>query len=523
MARNSIRAGLVERVTAHMNPTVFFGSAALVVVFVLIGGLFTETAAAVFEITQHNISRFLGWYYVLVVSAFLVVPVTLLFFPVRRVRIGGAEARPEFSRFGWFTMLFAAGMGIGIVFYGVAEPLLHYDNPLRAEPRSQEALLEAMRLSYFHWGLHAWGIYIVLALAIAHAHFNRGLPLAPRSAMEPLIGERIHGPIGDAVDILCTVGTLLGVATSLGLGAMQVNASLDVFFGWPESLALQVSIIAVITAAATTSVVLGVKKGIQRLSQTNMVLAFLLLLFVFVAGPTLYALELFVSSLGFYLQKLPQASLYLEPGSDSTWQVTWTLFYWGWWISWSPFVAVFVARISKGRTVLEFILGVLLVPSLVTFFWFATFGGAALHLEIEQGAGLIDAVGQNVSTSLQRLLAELPFASLTTALATAVIAIFFVTSSDSGSFVDDMVTSGGDPNPPRPQRVFWAVSEGLVAATLLLMGGLSAIRNAAISLGLPMSLVLVAATVALWKSLAADPMVRRVGRPAPADRGRGRG
>ncbi len=514
MASRSIRGSVRTRIVAHMNPTVFFGSALLVVVFALGGGLFTDTAAALFRTTQEGISRYLGWYYVLVVSAFLIVPVTLLFFPMRRIRIGGRDARPEFSRFGWFTMLFAAGMGIGIVFYGVAEPLLHFANPLRAEPRSPAALIEAMRLSYFHWGLHAWGIYIVLALAIAHAHFNRGLPLAPRSAMEPLLGARIHGPIGDAVDILCTVGTLLGVATSLGLGAMQINASLAIFFGWPKAVGLQVLIIAAITAAATTSVVLGVKRGIQRLSQSNMVLAFALLLFVFVAGPTLYSIELFVSSLGFYLQKLPQASLYLEPGSDSTWQTTWTLFYWGWWISWSPFVGVFVARISQGRTVFEFVLGVLLVPTLVTFFWFATFGGAALYAQIEQGAALIEAVDRNVSTSLQVLLAELPLASLTTALATAVIAIFFVTSSDSGSFVDDMVTSGGDPNPPRPQRVFWAVSEGVVAATLLLMGGLTAIRNAAISLGLPMSLVLVAATIALWRGLAADPMARRVARPA---------
>ena len=317
---------LWRRIVAHMNPVVFFGSAFIVVAFALGGGLFTETAAAIFDATQRNISRYFGWYYVLVVSAFLLVTISLLFFPARRVRIGGRDAEPEFSRFGWFTMLFAAGMGIGLVFYGVAEPLLHYATPLRAEPDSVAALHEAMRLSYFHWGLHAWAIYIVLALAIAHAHFNRGLPLAPRSALEPLIGDRIHGPIGDGVDILCTVGTLLGVATSLGLGAMQINASLEVFFGWPDAVWLQTLIIACITLAATTSVVLGVKQGIQRLSQSNMVLAALLLAFVFIAGPTLYSLELFVSTIGRYLQKLPQASLYLEPGSTSDWQATWTLF-----------------------------------------------------------------------------------------------------------------------------------------------------------------------------------------------------
>ncbi len=503
-----------------MNPPVFFGSAALVVVFVAAGALFTETAAATFQWTQRNISRFFGWYYVLVVSGFLLLALSLLLFPQRRVRIGGKDAVPEFSRFGWFTMLFAAGMGIGLVFYGVAEPLLHYATPLRAEAETPAALREAMRLSYFHWGLHAWAIYILLALAIAHAHFNRDLPLAPRSALEPLIGARIHGPIGHLVDILCTVGTLLGVATSLGLGAMQINASLDVFFGWPESVALQAAIIGLITAAATISVVIGVKGGIQRLSQANMLLAAALLLFVFVAGPTLYSLELLVSTLGSYLQNLPRMSLYLEPGPSSDWQATWTIFYWGWWISWSPFVGIFIARISKGRTVFEFVLGALLVPSLLTFFWFATFGGAALHAEIEQGRALIEAVNDNVATSLQVLLAELPFAAVTTAVATVVIAVFFVTSSDSGSFVDDMVTSGGDPNPPRAQRVFWAVSEGAVAVTLLLVGGLTAIRNAAISLGLPMSLVLVAACVALWGALARDPMVRSAGVRRPASRRR---
>jgi choline/glycine/proline betaine transport protein len=518
MAQTPTSANLWRRLTAHMNPLVFFGSAAIVIVFVVAGGLFTEPTAAFFDTTQRNISRYFGWYYVLVVTAFLVVPLTLLFFPVRRVRIGGPDAEPEFSRFGWFTMLFAAGMGIGLVFYGVAEPLMHYDNPLRAEPQTPEALREALRLSYFHWGLHAWGIYIVLALAVAYAHFNRGLPLAPRSALYPLLGERIYGPIGDGVDILCTVGTLLGVATSLGLGAMQINASLDVFFGFPSSTWLQITIIATITAAATTSVVLGVKKGIQRLSQTNMVLAFSLLAFVFLAGPMLYTIELFISSIGNYLWKLPRASLYLEPGSDSTWQATWTLFYWGWWISWSPFVAIFVARISKGRTVMEFILGVMFVPSLVTFFWFAVFGGAALFQQIEGGAALIDAVGQDVATSLQELLARLPLATFTTALATLVIAIFFVTSSDSGSFVDDMVTSGGDPNPPRPQRVFWAVSEGMVAATLLLMGGLTAIRNAAISLGLPMSFVLMAATVGILRSIFRDPMAQQAAGETPQAR-----
>ncbi len=504
-----------------MNPVVFIGSALVVVAFVIAGGVFTDSAAALFKATQRNVSRYFGWYYVLSVTGFLLVSIGLLFTPARHVRLGGRDASPDFGLLGWFSMLFAAGMGIGLVYFGVAEPLFHYATPLEAEAETPAALTEAMRLSYFHWGLHAWGIYIVLALAIAHAHFNRGLPLAPRSALEPLIGERYKGPIGDGVDILCTVGTLLGVSTSLGLGAMQLNASLNGFFGWPEATWVQVALIAAITLVATVSVVTGVKGGVQRLSQANIGLAGLLLVFVLAVGPTLYIVELFVTSLGGYLQSLPRMSLYLDPGPDSDWQATWTLFYWGWWISWAPFVAIFIARISKGRTVGEFVLGVLLVPTLVTFFWLSVFGGTGLYLQSNGAAELLSAVQENESVSLRALLQALPLASISTVVATLVIAIFFVTSSDSGSLVDDMVTSGGDPNPPKAQRVFWATAEGVVAVTLLLLGGLTAIRNAAISLGLPMSLVLIAGAFAMVRALHRDPMARaatggRVGSGGPA-------
>jgi choline/glycine/proline betaine transport protein len=503
---NQVLSDIWDRLTAHMHPVVFFGSGLLVVVFVAAGGLFTQTSADLFQFTQENVSRYFGWYYVLVVTGLLILAFALLASPARNVRLGGPDATPEFSRIGWFGMLFAAGMGIGLVYFGVAEPLMHYDNPLRAETGTRAAELEAMRISYFHWGLHAWGIYIILALAVAYAHYNRGLPLAPRSVLYPLIGERIRGRIGDGVDILCTVGTLLGVATSLGLGAMQINSSLATFFGAPDALWVQVALIGGITLLATISVVSGVKRGVQLLSRLNLFLLLGLMAFVLLAGPTLYVMELFVSSLGLYLQNLPRMSLYLDPGADSQWQTTWTLFYWGWWISWSPFVAIFVARISRGRTVREFILGVMLVPTLLTFFWLATMGGTGLEMQRAQsGAELMAAVQKNESASLQALLAQLPLTQIATALATVVILLFFVTSSDSGSLVDDMVTSGGDPHPPKAQRVFWAVSEGAVAATLLLLGGLTAIRNAAISLGLPMSILLVAAAVALWRDLQSDP------------------
>jgi choline/glycine/proline betaine transport protein len=298
------------------------------------------------------------------------------------------------------------------------------------------------------------------------------------------------------------------VATSLGLGAMQINTSLSSFFGWPDGVWVQTALIAAITGLATISVVSGIHNGVQMLSRANLYLMLLLGAFVLLVGPTLYVVELFVSALGQYLQTLPRMSLYLDPGADSEWQTTWTLFYWGWWISWAPFVAIFVARISKGRTIKEFVLGVLLVPVLLTFLWFAILGGAGLEAQhAGEGADLISAVNENESASLRAMLETLPLSTLSITVATLVILLFFVTSSDSGSLVDDMVTSGGDPNPPRAQRVFWAVSEGAVAVTLLLLGGLTAIRNAAISLGLPMSVLLVLACVALWRVLQQDPEV----------------
>ncbi|MEI4235348.1 BCCT family transporter [Roseovarius sp. D22-M7] len=501
---------LWRRLTAHMEPTVFFGSAAVVIVFVAAGAGMTEATRSLFETVRAGIFHYFGWFYMLIVTGFLLLTFAILASPARHIRLGGPDARPEFSRIGWFGMLFAAGMGIGLVYFGVAEPLLHYQDPLEAEPLTDAAAVEATRLAYFHWGLHAWAIYIVFALAVAHAHFNRGLPLAPRAVLEPLIGERYKGPIGHGTDILCTVGTLLGVATSLGLGAMQINASLSSFFDVPDSAWTQSLLIAGITLAATISVVSGVKKGVQMLSRANLYLIVLLAAFVFLAGPTLAVMELFVSALGDYLRTLPRMSLHLGTGASSEWQTTWTVFYWGWWISWAPFVAIFVARVSKGRTIKEFILGVLLAPVLLTFFWFAVFGGTGIEAQrAEGGPDLITAVNENESASLQAVLDTLPFASILITVATVLILLFFVTSSDSGSLVDDIVTSGGKLHPPRAQRVFWALSEGAAAVTLLLLGGLSAIRNAAISLGLPMSLVLILAGIALWRTLRRDPEVQR--------------
>lgn len=490
--------------TRRMSPPVFIGSALCVIGFCIFGGVFTATASASFASLQQFISGSFSWYYALIVTVFVVFTFWLMTSPYGRLRLGPPDSRPEFRYMAWFAMLFSAGMGTGLVFWGVAEPLYHYANPLLVPGGTPEAAKEAMRYTFFHWGLHPWAIYVLFGAAIAYFHFRHGLPLAPRSILHPLIGRRIEGPIGHGVDILCTVGTLLGVSTSLGLGAMQINSGLAQFMDISLETNVQVGIIALITLVATISVVSGIRAGIRRLSLINLGLAFSLMLFVFFAGQTTYILETLVGSLAIYIQKLPEMSLWVEYTKDSDWQSTWTMFYWGWWISWSPFVGVFVARISRGRTLREFVLTVMLVPTLVTFGWLSVFGGSALHTELFGDGGLSQIVHEDVALSLHALLGTFPLVSVTMMWATLVVVIFFITSSDSGSLVDDMVTSGGHPNPPRAQRVFWAVSEGSVAAVLLVVGGLRAIQDASISLGFFMSFLLIAICLSLYKALRSE-------------------
>jgi len=494
-----------RRFSSAMNPPVWLGSAGVVVAFVVGGGVFSDRAGQIFTAVQAGIVENFGWFYVLSASAILIFVVWLSISPHGRIRLGPDDAEPEFGYFGWLAMLFSAGMGTGLVFWGVAEPLSHFVEPPLVEPRSAEALGQALQVTFFHWGLHPWAVYTLFALAIGYFHFRHELPLAPRSMLYPLLGERIHGWIGHVVDVLCTVGTLFGVATSLGLGATQINVGIARFAGVSEDdLVFQIGIIASITAVATTSVVLGIEKGVRRLSSLNMLLALGVLLFVLAAGPTVFILDGFVSGLGRYLQELPFWSLRINPQPDATWQQDWTLFYWSWWISWSPFVGIFVARISYGRTLRQIVLNVLFVPTLVTFLWLATVGGTGLHLEWIQGAGIADAIQSTPAIGLHRMLEELPLGVFTSVAATLLIIVFFITSSDSGSLVDDMVTSGGHPDPPKAQRVFWAVAEGTVAATLLYTGGLQALRTASLQSGLPMAVLLLLSAVGLKKALDLD-------------------
>ena len=495
---------LFKRFIARMEPWVFLPAAALVVGFVFFGAVFTETARALFKAMQSGIVANFGWFYVLTASLLLAFAIWLMFSRYGHIRLGGEDAKPEFGYLTWFSMLMSAGMGIGIVFFGAAEPLQHYLNPPHGEGGTEDAVREAMRYTFYHWGLHPWAIYSALALPLAYFHFRHDLPLAPRSLLYPLLGDRIYGAPGHAVDILCTVGTLFGVATSLGFGAIQVNAGFHRLFDIPQGTGYQLALIGAITLVATISVVTGLQKGIRHLSEFNIGLGVAIFFFVLIAGPTVFIAELFIDSLGYYLQKFPFTSLRLDPGFESEWQSNWTLFYWSWWISWSPFVGVFVARISKGRTIREFIATALFVPSLGGFLWFSAMGGTGLHHELTMGGGIAETVKQNEALALFTVLEQLPWHTLTWALSTVLVIIFFVTSSDSGSFVDDMVTSGGHPNPPRAQRVFWAVAEGTVAAVLVYAGGLAALRSASLSIGLPMAVFILVAAYGLTRALRVD-------------------
>jgi choline/glycine/proline betaine transport protein len=481
----------------QIHPTVFWGAAGLILLFVILCLLNISRMNAVFLLLQSWIAEKAGWFYVLSVNVFLILCLYLLFSRFGAIRLGGPKAQPEFTYWGWFAMLFSAGMGIGLVFYSVAEPISHYHQPPFGQGDTIESAQLSMSFTLLHWGFHCWSIYALVGLALAFFSFNRGLPLTLRSAFYPLLGEKIHGPIGNLVDILAAMATLFGLATSLGLGVKQINAGLSYVFGIQQSTTIQVVLIAVITSFATISVVLGLDRGIRRLSLLNMWLALSLLLFVLFSGPTLFLLDALIQNIGQYLRNLPELATWTETYHQTNWQDEWTLFYWGWWIAWSPFVGMFIARISRGRTVREFLLGVLLVPTLMTAVWITVFGNTALYIELFGNGGLVEAVSKNLAVALFVLLEQFPLAQMSSLLGIVVVVIFFVSSSDSASLVVDIITAGGNTNPPVKQRIFWASMEGVVAAVLLLGGGLQALRTASLSSGLPFAIVLSAMGVSL--------------------------
>lgn len=494
--------GVIARLNLDINPPVFLIAAALILLFVALTILDRAHVGDLFAAIQHFIASAAGWFYILCVNLVLGFVIYLMFSRFGSVRLGGRNAKPEFSLFGWFAMLFSAGMGIGLLFYSVAEPMMHFADAPLAESRSVEAARQAMGITFLHWGLHPWAVYALVGLSLAFSSFNMRLPLTISSVFHPLIGERIYGPVGHAIDIAVTVATLFGVATSLGLGVQQVNAGLHHVFGLPQDQWVQVALVAVITAFATISVVKGLDGGIRRVSELNFYFAGALLMFVFIVGPTLFILKAVVQNVGYYLQNFFFLSTWTETYTRTHWQEEWTVFYWGWWIAWSPFVGMFIARISRGRTVREFLVGVLLVPTLLTFLWLTIFGDTALLLELSGQGDLAEAVSENLPVALFVLLEHFPLSLVTNILAIIVVVTFFVTSSDSGSLVIDIVTSGGSPEPPVIQRLFWAILEGVVAAALLLGGGLLALQTAAIATGLPLSIILLFMAYSLLRGLA---------------------
>jgi choline/glycine/proline betaine transport protein len=489
------------------HPEVFLVSGGLILLFVVFTLLFQEPAETAFGAIQSFISGALGWFMILAVTTFLLFTVILAFTKLGNVRLGGPNAKPEFPTFAWVSMLISAGMGTGLMFWSVAEPIYHFQDPPvvvgTIAPNTADAARQAVGITFFHWGLHAWGIYALVGLSLAFFAFNWGLPLTIRSVFYPLLGEKIYGWQGNVIDILAVASTLFGLATSLGFGVQQANAGFNFLFGLQISTPVQVGLIFIITGFATASVVSGLGNGVRRLSELNMILAALLLVFVVLVGPTIFILNTFVQTTGYYLASLPTMSFWTETFNDNGWQNGWTVFYWGWWVSWSPFVGIFIARISRGRTVREFILGVLLLPTALTFLWMSAFGGTALSMELTEGAtGIISAaVSENVATALFVMLQQLPLTGITSFVGIILVVVFFVTSSDSGSLVVDSLTSGGKLESPVPQRVFWAVIEGVVAAALLLGGGLSALQTAAISAGFPFAVILLVMCFSIYKGL----------------------
>jgi len=485
-----------------IHPHVTFISAGVLVIFILLTLMFKQDAAAFFETALALITAKAGWFLTLASNVFILAAVYFAVSRFGNIRIGGVDAKPEFSTLSWFAMLLSAGMGIGLMFWSVGEPILHYDSPSpmfgELKPQTPEAAQEAMGLTYFHWGVHPWAIYAIVGLGLAFFAYNRGLPLTIRSIFYPLLGERIYGFWGNLIDVVSVLATIVGLATSLGLGVKQINAGLNFLFGIHADTSIQVILIAVITAFATLSVLAGLDAGVKRLSQANMVLAGVFMLFLLVVGPTVHILGGFTQNLGYYITIFPELSLWTETFRETNWQGTWTVFYWAWWISWSPFVGMFIARISKGRTVKEFVLGVILIPTLLSFVWMSVFGGSALYIQAHGLADISAAVKDDVATAMFVMLSEFPLKQVLSVAAIVLVSVFFVTSSDSGSLVVDHLTSGGKLHSPTRQRVFWAILQGIIAAVLLLGGGLTTLQSAAVSTGLPFALVLLVGVYSLY-------------------------
>ena len=454
-----------------------------------------------FESVQTYISVKFGWLYVLAVNIILVFCLYLGLSRFKNIRLGGPDAQPEFSTWAWLSMLFNAGIGLVLMFYSVAEPMIHYSNPPYGVGETLLAAKNALNISYLHWGLHGWSIYALMGLSMAFFKYNKGLPLGVRWVLYPLLGDHLKGPIGHIIDVMAVVATMFGLATTLGLGIHHINTGMHYLFNVEESANLQVILIVIITLGATLSVVSGLHKGIQVLSKMASVMAIILMGFMLVVGPTLFILGSMVQSTGYYLQNLIATSTWMEVNTESRWMDSWTFFYWGWWFAWAPFVGLFVARISKGRTIKEFLIGVVIAPTWATIVWISIFGSTSLHIEIFGSGGMTEAVNQDITTALFKLLEHFPLPYLSILFVVIAGVIFFITSSDSGSLVIDFITSGGQENTPVQLRIFWALLEGAVAAVLLWGGGLIALQTGSLVTGLPVCLLMLVVCYAILKAL----------------------
>jgi len=497
----------IKRWGMDMHNPVFFISAALVILFIILTLINPVTAKKLFDASKGWTIENFDWFFMISGNIFVLFCLALIVLPMGKIRLGGKDAKPEFTRLSWFAMLFAAGMGIGLMFWSVAEPVAYYTDwwgtPLNVAAKTPEAASAAMGATMFHWGLHPWAMYAVTALALAFFCFNKGLPLTIRSTFFPILGEKTWGISGHIIDTIAVLATIFGLATSLGFGAQQAASGLNFLFGIESSIGLQVTIIACVTGVAVISVVRGLEGGVKVLSNFNMALAVCLLIFVILAGSFTH----FFAGLGktamAYLEHLLPLSNWIDR-ADEKFYKGWTVFYWAWWISWAPFVGMFIARISKGRTIREFLVTVLLVPTILTLFWMQAFGGNAL-LQIQNNVGVLAEKGLGeVSLAMFQMLANLPMTQLTSFFGIVLVLVFFVTSSDSGSLVVDSITAGGKLDAPIPQRVFWATMEGLIAAALLVGGGadaLGAIQAVAVTVGLPFTVIMIVMLISLYLGL----------------------
>jgi len=486
--------------------SVFYISVGLVAAFVLWGVLSTENVSTVSTAALNWVTETLGWAYLVISLALLAFLVFLACSRYGKIRLGSDDSHPEFKTRSWIAMILAAVMGIGLISYGVAEPVSHFAAPPHglAEPATADAAVVAMQYSFFDWGLHAWAVFAVFGLAIGYSTHRKGRRGLVSPMFAPLLGDRVNGPIGKAIDILAIVATLFGTTTSLGLGALQINNGLNALYNVPTATGVQVGIIALVTVLFTASAVTGVSKGIRFLSETAMGLAVLLFVFMIVAGPTVYLINLFTQSLGLYINDFLAMSLRTPANGDLVFMQWWTYFMLSWWISWGAFVGVFLARISFGRTIREFIVGVLVIPSIVFFAWFTVFGGTGMHLDLFESGTIAQVTSEDVNAAFFAVLDAFPFATVTSLMAIVLVVLFFVSGADANTYVLSMLSSDGALRPRTPVLVLWGILTGAVAVVLLLAGGLSALQTAVIVSSAPFLVIIAGLGVSFWKELRAD-------------------